>query len=496
MGNLHSDIESKKAVVKQGSEAKTTDFELGTMSNLMATQKAKKSKTALIKDLRPIKTRVTAEVQREGAAPVDKVRTKAISQNARSGAGGTAPEAEPILLKKFVTKTQKEPMRDSAPRAVKEVSAPVEAKKQAAEDLIKETSSTHIKKSAPAIESATEKKPSKASKQSVKDSSNEAKSTPPAKSVEAKPAKQARPAREATQAAPAEQAASGPSCDLNAAQKTSYSTLIFYTLLSLILFAGWFYSSEEIITAKEGIGYDIGIIGGAMMLLLIIYPLRKTAKFMRGMGAIKHWFRVHMIFGLIGPVLIIFHANFEVGSLNSSVALGAMILVALSGLVGRHIYAGIHYGLYGKEMNLKALKEDFEHKITVMKYILDYAPALQERIKNFDEKALKPRYSFIGSLLGLIRTSLGAMRLRLSLTLGLRRTLRVAARRNEWSAAELKSHGRATREYIAGHIKAAKSISSFKVYERLFSLWHILHMPLFLMLVLTAIIHVIAVHMF
>ncbi len=293
-----------------------------------------------------------------------------------------------------------------------------------------------------------------------------------------------------------EPAPEGPSCDLNAAPRTSHLTKIFYTVLILVLFLGWFYSGEQILTAKEGLGYYIGIIGGAMMLALIIYPLRKTARFMRGMGAIRHWFRAHMILGLIGPVLIVFHANFAVGSLNSSIALGAMVLVALSGLVGRYIYAGIHYGLYGKEMDFKGLKQDFEHKISVMKYVLDYAPALQQRLKDLDARAAKPRYSFLGSLLGLITTWFNALWLRMTLILGLRRTLRVAARRNKWSPAELKAHSMATRYYISNHISAAKAISRFKVYERLFSLWHLLHMPLFLMLVLTAIIHVVAVHMF
>lgn len=304
-------------------------------------------------------------------------------------------------------------------------------------------------------------------------------------------------AREAKAETPAaEPAPQGPSCDLNAAPKGSHLTQIFYTILLLVLFAGWMYSGEEIITAKEGAGYYIGIIGGLMMFLLIIYPLRKTARFMRNMGAIRHWFRAHMILGLIGPLLIIFHANFEVGSMNSTVALTVMLIVAVSGLVGRHIYAGIHYGLYGKEMDLKGLKEDFEHNINGMKYILDYAPALQNRLKDFDSRAANPHYSFVGSLYGIIKTFLGALWVRLVLLVGLRRTLRVAARRNKWSQAELKEHKKATKRYISSHIAAAKAIARFKVYERLFSLWHLLHMPLFLMLVLTAIIHVVAVHMF
>jgi len=294
----------------------------------------------------------------------------------------------------------------------------------------------------------------------------------------------------------AEPAAEGPKCDLYPGRKVPLATIISYFFLSMVLLGGWLYRGEEVITAKEGTGYFIGIAGGVMMLLLILYPIRKTARFMRRMGPIKHWFRLHMVFGLIGPSLILFHANFAMGSLNSSVTMAAMLLVAGSGLVGRYIYSHIHYGLYGKEMDLAGLKKDFETGSKGMVYVLDFAPAVRGRLLAFDAMALRPRYSFPGSLAGIMRTFFSALLLRIILLFSLGRTLHVAARRRKWSLAEKKAHGRATRLYITNHIAAAMAISRFKVYERLFSLWHILHMPLFFMLILTAIIHVIAVHMF
>ncbi len=293
-----------------------------------------------------------------------------------------------------------------------------------------------------------------------------------------------------------EPAAQGPTCDLYAPPRFSVATLIAYTLLASALILGWAYRGEEILTAKEGTGYILGIVGGSMMLLLVLYPLRKTARFMRRMGAIRHWFRAHMVLGLVGPALVIFHANFSMGSLNSSVALTTMILVAVSGLIGRYIYAGIHYGLYGREMDLNELRNAFKDRSHGMKYVLDYAPAIQERILNFDARVLRPRYSFMGSIAGLVATSFAALWLRLVLALALRRTLRVAAKRHRWTAEERKAHKRGARRYIVNHIAAAMVIARFKVYERLFSLWHLLHLPLFLLLVLTAIIHVVAVHMF
>jgi hypothetical protein len=52
-----------------------------------------------------------------------------------------------------------------------------------------------------------------------------------------------------------------------------------------------------------------------------------------------------MIMGIGGPLLILMHSTFQVGSLNAAVALYSMLLVAGSGVVGRFIYVRVHRGL-------------------------------------------------------------------------------------------------------------------------------------------------------
>jgi hypothetical protein len=47
-------------------------------------------------------------------------------------------------------------------------------------------------------------------------------------------------------------------------------------------------------------------------------------------------------------------------------------------------------------------------------------------------------------------------------------------------------------DYLYGVERAAQ----FKVFERIFALWHVIHIPLVYMLVATAIWHVVAVHMY
>ncbi len=46
------------------------------------------------------------------------------------------------------------------------------------------------------------------------------------------------------------------------------------------------------------------------------------------------------------------------------------------------------------------------------------------------------------------------------------------------------------------HLAAVRKAAAFAFYERLFALWHVLHLPLFILLILAAIIHVVAVHFY
>ena len=46
------------------------------------------------------------------------------------------------------------------------------------------------------------------------------------------------------------------------------------------------------------------------------------------------------------------------------------------------------------------------------------------------------------------------------------------------------------------YIAAMRKASRLALFERLFGLWHILHLPLFVILVFAATVHVIAVHLY
>jgi len=284
--------------------------------------------------------------------------------------------------------------------------------------------------------------------------------------------------------------------EMNAATQVRNATIVFSIIVTALLLLGWRVSMTDYLVPEEGLGYALGIVGASMMVLLLLYPLRKTARFMRNWFAIKHWFRLHMIFGVLGPLLIIYHSNYSLGSLNSRVALVTTLVVAVSGVIGRFFYTRIHYGLYGEQMTLMSLQRDVAESRSSMLFELDYAPKLKERLLSFEATVLKPHHGLIRSVWYIVTTGFWARWTRLMLNFGLKRAIRITARRAGWPSREKKKHRRDARTIIARHIRSVIRISYLGFYVKLMGYWHIFHFPLFLLLIIVAVVHILAVHMY
>ena len=269
-----------------------------------------------------------------------------------------------------------------------------------------------------------------------------------------------------------------------------------YALLTLAVVVGFMIREYDLITPEEGVGYWLGIIGGSAMLLLLLYPLRKRIRLLHRLGATRHWFRMHMWLGLIGPLLILYHCNFELGSFNSKVALYCMLLVAGSGIIGRHFYAAIHKGLYGRKTSLRELQKELATSMEKSHGLANLMPQLVDRLDKMSDEL---QGCAVVQTLGVrrsLRWTFTYFFTRVSLQLTARRELRAAAQTSDIVAQNYRRIYRTTSRYIADYTRLMGRVAQFSFYERLFALWHILHLPFFLMMVLSALVHVLAVHMY
>jgi hypothetical protein len=276
---------------------------------------------------------------------------------------------------------------------------------------------------------------------------------------------------------------------------TSISPMVLFAAACVVLaMLGMNAGLERFITPETGFGYWLGIVGGSCMLLLLIYPARKRLKWLAPIGGIKPWFQIHMALGIVGPLLVLFHANFQTGSTNSNVALVCMLVVSGSGLIGRYFYSRIHTELYGSQTSLAELKG----QITRMQQVsqsLAFVPDLSERLATA-EAAMTAGIARLPHVLRPIALALRALVARYRIYTYIRIASMLRARQQRTPPLQMRRDTRAARELARRHIDMVRRVEELGTYERLFSLWHVLHLPLFFMLLIAGIAHVVAVHMY
>lgn len=282
---------------------------------------------------------------------------------------------------------------------------------------------------------------------------------------------------------------------LHVAERFSLNTPVQFLIVIAIIAWGFFIKKDEVLTAESGLGYALGIIGGSLMLFLLLYPVRKKMMIGRYLGSVPFWFKLHMFLGVVGPLAILYHANFSLGSLNSSVALWCMILVAGSGLVGRYFYSKIHYGLYGRKSSLDELNKIIDSDESQLSVIYKLMPEVTEQLKKYHVESHK-QLGFAASLLRFFYLGFRVRFAALWIPFKLNGVIADYAAKSGWSDEQEKKNLKVLKKHLRNYLSAIVRSCEFSIYEGLFGLWHVLHYPLFLMMVISGIVHVFAVHMY
>jgi hypothetical protein len=270
--------------------------------------------------------------------------------------------------------------------------------------------------------------------------------------------------------------------------------VVLFAALVLAM-AAWFVYTGSVIKPGTGVGYYLGLVGGIMMLMMLLYPVRKHMRLARNWGPLRYWFMVHMIFGIGGPTLILFHTTFHVKSLNAAVALYSMLLVVASGVIGRFIYKRIHHGLYGRKSNLEELQlavDASQNKISKVNALLMEATGIGEKLKRFREMAMEHKGAFLYRVWKFLAMGWRRRKLVSRCKKELQQAVDHLAKSQSWDKPQQSQYFRDVMLYVGDYLDAVKQAAQFSSYERLFRLWHILHSPFVWLLGVSGVVHVIA----
>ncbi|MBZ5602519.1 MAG: hypothetical protein LAO79_09450 [Acidobacteriia bacterium] len=236
------------------------------------------------------------------------------------------------------------------------------------------------------------------------------------------------------------------------------------------------------------IGLKLGMLGVGLFAIIFLYPLRKRAKWLAGAGGTRYWLDFHVVAGITAPLVITFHSAFHTQGV-AGLAYWIMIAVALSGFIGRYVYAQIPRTLHSvtlsvgeMEAQMSTLTEGLAHQDLISPADLESllrVPSAQEIKK-----------------MGLVRMLAIMLRADLSRPFLIGRMRRHALRRAHMipTLGGLVASRNESVESIIASVRRQSRLMLRMAFlhrtERVFHLWHVIHRPFSLSFVALILIHI------
>ncbi len=222
-------------------------------------------------------------------------------------------------------------------------------------------------------------------------------------------------------------------------------------------------AAHRVLRPSGTVGHLLGVAGTLLLFATLAYLARRRVKGLAHAGPVARWLEIHIFCGVFGPILVTFHTSFKFNGVVS-VAFWSMVLVMVSGFIGRYLYVRIPKTIRGEELS----RDELETRAAEVKRLLDatmLSPRLRTEIEEEEQRLL--------SLAASKRTLFARMR------------DAVSARRR---AASLRRQIRASvlnRHLLHDALKLAQEralllrrLARLEKTRRLFQLWHVFHRPL------------------
>jgi hypothetical protein len=272
----------------------------------------------------------------------------------------------------------------------------------------------------------------------------------------------------------------------------------FLTVASLAIFGASYYvlpleerpfsDKYELLKPGGTIGLKLGILGTVLFFIIFLYAFRKLIPWLGRLGTARHWMDFHVIAGITAPIIIAFHASFKFRGI-AGVAFWIMLTVALSGVIGRYLYAQIPRSLTAAELTLAELHAG-ERELSSA--LLSQSIYSAERVNRALHVPTTEQIRRIGPL-----QAVGVM-----ISLDLTMPFRLASLRRGscgfgakiLTIGGLLSSGNSEVEQVVRLVKQKASLSKRVVFlgqsQRVFHLWHVIHRPFSYAFVVLAVIHI------
>lgn len=250
-----------------------------------------------------------------------------------------------------------------------------------------------------------------------------------------------------------------------------------------------FSDKHELLRPSGSIGIKLGVLGTVLFFIIFLYALRKVIPWLGRIGTAKHWMDFHVIAGVTAPVVIAFHASFKFQGI-AGFSFWIMVAVALSGVIGRYLYAKIPRSLSATQLSLNELQMSERELAEALLGQSIYSAEQLNRVLTVPSpehiRRIGPLLA-IGEMIALdVRLPFQIAGLRRAST-GFGATLR--------SIGGVLSSGNSEIEEVVRLVRQKSSLSKRVVFldqtQRVFHLWHVIHRPFSYAFAVLAVVHIV-----
>lgn len=239
----------------------------------------------------------------------------------------------------------------------------------------------------------------------------------------------------------------------------------------------------SVLGSSGTLGLTYGIVGTGLILINLSYLLRRHVRFMRRAGSLRTWMEVHVLTGLLGPLLVLFHAAFE---LRTQIATGALIslgVLVVTGLIGRYIYAQVPRTVSGAEAGPQALSVRADQAEAALAQALGAGSAHLDAIRALAARKNNVPRSKLLCLLALPVISARTLGVRLAVGSLARRIAREHAAGADTSHSDLLSE-------MEDVVLIRQRLQALETFRELMRWWRGLHRAFAILMIAAAIVHI------
>jgi hypothetical protein len=221
-----------------------------------------------------------------------------------------------------------------------------------------------------------------------------------------------------------------------------------------------------------------------MMVVMMLYTLRKRLAFMSIFGSMRRWLSLHMFLGIMGPLLVTLHTTFKLHGLIAT-SFWCMIVTMVFGILGRYIYVQIPRSITGTELG----EQDIEGMVA----------SIEARLANYRSNANLSRFL---NTVDCPASQASSMSLPVALVFmgwtDFKNRLRIL-RVGRILKSRFNLAYRVRRDITAQLRKKAALIrkrSFLTTSHRMLHYWHVFHIPLAIVMFLIMFLHIIVYYIF